>query len=172
MDLYGLSRTGTPYCLENGSMLHQPRNPTRRGFTLVEILIVVTILGILAAIVIPQYSNATDQSKENAVKANLFRVRQQIEVYRHEHNDAYPAFANFVDQMTLASNVNGDTAAVGTAGYPYGPYLPKLPANPFTDTDALSNTSIGGGGVGSSAWFYDETNGDFAANSSATHREW
>ncbi|MEM7682352.1 MAG: type II secretion system protein [Planctomycetota bacterium] len=138
------------------------------GFTLVEILIVVAILGILAAIVVPQFGNATTQTKENNLKANLYQVRQQLQVYQADHGE-YPTLADFADQMTLATNLAGDTAALGTDGYPYGPYLAEMPENPFNDNDAVSDTSVGAGGVGSSAWYYDATNGDFHANSSTEH---
>ncbi len=142
-------------------------HPLRRGFTLVEILVVVIIVGILAAIVIPQFSSASQNSRESALKQDLFRMRQQIELYKNHHNGSSPTLANFIDQMTQSSNVDGNTAAIGTAGYPFGPYMPFMPKNPFTDT-----VPLGDGAVGSSAWYYDESNGFIAANDSADHRAW
>ena len=53
-----------------------------RAFTLVEILIVVVILGILAAIVIPQFTTAAESSKESALKQDVFRFREQIEALK------------------------------------------------------------------------------------------
>lgn len=143
-----------------------PDSCRHRAFTLIEILIVVVILGILAAIVVPRFSDATETSKENALKGNLFRLRQQIEIYKAEHGD-YPTLADFIDQMTLASDKAGDTAAVGTSGYPFGPYIHQMPVNPFTDT-----VPIGSGAVGSSAWYYDETTGHIAPNDSVDRRDW
>ena len=146
----------------------RPNRPTpRRGFTLVEILIVVVILGILAAIVVPQFSTASLEAKENALRSNLFRLRQQIEVYKNDHNGRYPTLAGFVDQMTMASDAEGNTAAIGTPGYDYGPYINQMPRNPFTDTIPISD-----GAVGSSAWHYDEDTGAIAPNDSAEHRLW
>lgn len=143
------------------------QSPAAKAFTLVEILIVVVILGILAAIVIPQFTNASEASRESALHQDLFRLRQQIELYRNHHNGDNPTLANFINQMTLVSDVDGDTAPLGTAGYPYGPYIPAMPTNPFTDTVPISD-----GAVGTSAWFYDEDSGHIAPNDSAEHRDW
>ena len=131
----------------------------RCGFTLVEILIVVVILGILAAIVVPQFTSAAGESRDNSLKMSLYRIRQQIEVYKQQHNSTYPTLADFEDQMTQASNADGDTAAPGTGGYPLGPYIREIPKNPHT-----SGTTVGGGAVGSSDWYYDQTTGEFRAN--------
>ena len=138
-----------------------------RGFTLVEILVVVIIIGILSAIVIPQFTNASEDARESALRQDLVRMRAQIELYRQHHNNQNPTLADFIDQMTTASDAQGNTAAVGTPGYNYGPYLPQIPRNPFTDT-----VPIGDGAVGSSAWYYDEATGHIAPNDSADHRTW
>ena len=141
------------------------RQTARRGFMLVEILVVVVILGILAAIVVPQFSSASQDTKESALQQDVFRLRQQVELYKNQHNGNYPTLANFIDQMTLASNEAGATAPIGTAGYPLGPYMTSMPKNPFTDT-----IPIGNGAVGTSAWYYDENTGEIAPNDSAEHR--
>src|SRR5260221_2459627 len=63
----------------------------RRGFTLVEILIVVVILGILAAMVIPKFANASGEAKRNSLSSSLQALRGQIELYMLQHGDAAPA---------------------------------------------------------------------------------
>ena len=62
-----------------------------RGFTLIEILIVVVILGILAAIVIPQFTNAAQDANVSSARSQLQTMRSQIELYRVQNNGAIPA---------------------------------------------------------------------------------
>lgn len=62
----------------------------RRAFTLVEILIVVVILGILAAIVTPQFSNATTQAQEVATLDQLTKLRRALAMYYAHNNSTYP----------------------------------------------------------------------------------
>src|SRR5882757_9690951 len=64
----------------------------RSGFTLIEILIVVVILGILASIVIPQFSNAAHSARENTLKDDLRYLRTQIVVFKAQHGDAAPGY--------------------------------------------------------------------------------
>ncbi len=106
----------------------------RNGFTLVEVLIVVVILGILAATVLPQFTSASNDAKESALRQDLQMLRAQIQMYKHQHDGALPGTTStqVAQKLTLASKVDGTTAAVGTAGYPYGPYIVgQLPPNPF-----------------------------------------
>ena len=62
----------------------------KKAFTLIEILIVVVLLGILAAIVIPQFSDASDQAKISAQASDLHTLRGQIQLYRAK-TGGYPA---------------------------------------------------------------------------------
>lgn len=63
-----------------------PTRQLKRAFTLIEILIVVVILGILAAVVVPQFTNAADDANEAAVRTQLQTLRGQIELYRAQQN--------------------------------------------------------------------------------------
>ena len=72
------------------SMRTRLAHKVKRGFTLIEILIVVVILGILAAIVIPQFTEASQDAEESAAKSSLQTVRAQVQLYNFKEN-GYPA---------------------------------------------------------------------------------
>ena len=133
-----------------------------RAFTLIEILIVVIVLGILAPVVIPQFTDASTDAKLSALQADLATIRTQLQLYKLQHNETWPALATFANQMTLSSKADGTTAAVGTAGFPYGPYILSVPNNPYTST-----ATVTAGAADSSAWYYDEDTGQFRANDTA-----
>lgn len=112
------------------------RRRNRPGFTLVEVLIVVVILGILAATVLPQFTTANTDAQQAALVQNLQTLRGQIQLYKFQHGNVAPSFGStstqtFKDAMLLSSDAKGVTGAIGTK--PYGPYLiGQIPANPFT----------------------------------------
>jgi general secretion pathway protein G len=113
------------------------------GFTLVELLIVVLILGILAAIVLPAFSDVTRKTLENALRDNIKDLRTIIEVYYNEHclapgyPDGDPADSPtedaFKEQLTHYSNVHGETSDTETVEFRYGPYLREFPRNPVSE---------------------------------------
>ncbi len=127
----------------------------RKGFTLVEILIVVVILGILAAIVIPQFTDASTEAKESALASDLQMMRSQIELYKIQHNDNPPSPAtSFEAQMTEPTDVTG------AAGADYGPYMQKVPTNPFNDSSIVTATDGIADITGASGWDYDAATGE------------
>ncbi|MEQ9460643.1 MAG: prepilin-type N-terminal cleavage/methylation domain-containing protein [Phycisphaeraceae bacterium] len=129
------------------------------GFTLVEILIVVVILGILAAVVIPQFSDAAETAKASSLVSQLQTVRSQLELYMIQHNGSYPDLSSNWNQMTQTTNISGSTS-----GSDFGPYLQKSPINPFENSSTVDQGDdvIGtpGAGVG---WVYDELTGRIKA---------
>ena len=122
----------------------------KKGFTLVEILIVVVILGILAAIVIPQFTNASQEAKLAALKSNLQTVRAQIQLFKIQHNDQSPTVADFEAGMTVI-DANG-----------FGPYLERIPNNPFTNDNTVGAPASG------ESWELDESTGNFHTGDGGT----
>lgn len=121
---------------------------TARAFTLVEVLIVTVLLGVLAAIVVPSFSNSTTPAKESALATDLQLFRRFILIYKAHHLEVAPGYLNgdtttdptedaFMAQATLSSNAHGQTAAVGTANYERGPYMERMPVNPFNGKSSI-----------------------------------
>ena len=117
----------------------------KSGFTLVEILIVVVILGILAAIVIPQFTSASTEAKQANLVSNLQAVRSQIELFKIHHNDELPGQqtggATFVESLTGLTDVYGTVQAAPGAGV-FGPYMQNIPKNPFTNVRTVSESAL------------------------------
>jgi general secretion pathway protein G len=140
----------------------------KSGFTLVEILIVVVILGILAAIVIPQFTNASTEAKTNSLMSNLQTARSQIQLYKVQHNDDLPGAASdttFVEAMTGTTNISGSKT-----GSDYGPYLQQIPKNPFNDKATVDiDGTVGDNNAG---WEFNSTSGAFQADDTAAHADY
>ncbi|MCK4623790.1 MAG: prepilin-type N-terminal cleavage/methylation domain-containing protein [Phycisphaerae bacterium] len=131
------------------------------GFTLVEILIVVIILGILAAIVIPQFTEASNDARNSALKSDLQTFRSQIELYKIQHLDALPGAggATFIQAMTGQTELDGD---VWVAGDAYGPYLQKIPTNQFNNLNTVNiDGTVGDDNAG---WDFNSTSGQINAD--------
>ena len=121
----------------------------RSGFTLIEILIVVVILGILAAIVVPELSSASRQARENVLKDDLRFMREQVTRYMIQHDDDPPGYpaggdttqtpdeTSFIDQMTRYTDILSNPNSTQTNTYKFGPYLTKIPQNPLTSKSAV-----------------------------------
>jgi len=129
----------------------------KSGFTLVEILIVVIILGILAAIVIPQFTNASTDARKNSLLSQLQTLRSQIQLFKLQHNDILPDLVtNQWAQMLQKTSLGGtvDTTAAGK----YGPYLESTPKNPLNQ-----NAVVAAAAAANVGWTYDVSTGDLKA---------
>jgi prepilin-type N-terminal cleavage/methylation domain-containing protein len=151
------------------------KRSAKSGFTLVEMLIVVVIMGILAAIVVPQFSQSSDDARYASTVQNLQSLRGQIDLYRNQHANTFPGNTSataddttFRDQLTLPTNEAGVTGAFGSPLFPFGPYIhTQLPANPFSGSRVVENvdtfpaTAPGGSSPG---WVYERTSGRIRIN--------
>lgn len=149
----------------------------QKGFTLVELMIVVAIIGVLAAVAIPKFADMLEKSREGATKGNLSAIKSAVSNYYADQQGVYP--------NTL------DTATSVVGGVPYTAFVPNyidlLPAvkvtgkytgnaaaqqgkGPGLGTSAASVTlSTWGGFVATSdgkGWRYNSGSGDVWVNSS------
>jgi len=151
------------------------RSAGQRAFTMIEILIVVVILGILAAVVVPHFSNATSLTRENTLKDDVRYVKMQVAVFRAQHRDVPPGYPNgnaaaapteadFLAQMTQNSSELFTLSATATAVCKFGPYLEKMPANPISGKATI--LVVGNGQplpapTGAYGWIYKPQTGEF-----------
>ncbi len=145
-----------------------------------ELSIVVTILMILAGMAIPAFSDSVDNAEVAAAQSMLSRVRTAVDFYAFQHQEQFPGMdsngiwsaATLDAQLRMASDADGNTAAQGTAGYPYGPYLTEsFPANPFNDLETVLVVQPGAVFAGpddNTGWIFWADTGAFKINSTAT----
>ena len=130
-------------------MRHTSLRNRQNAFTLVELLIVIIIIAVLAAIAIPKFSNSTTRSKESALRSNLKLVRNAVELFRAD-TGVFPA--QISDLAATTAPANGlDSAAASTAISSSdwrGPYLQTVPKDFNGSTDFTYGTTVAAG-VGS-----------------------
>ncbi len=132
------------------------RKHNRAGaFTLVEILIVVVILGILAAIVVPQFTSAADEARGGNVQTQISTLETQLELWAARNNGTYPTLAGTPGAWTQMITAN---------------YVKAAPRNPFSSaagaTDVIATTMADPDAADAAAaastadgWLYDSSNG-------------
>lgn len=157
------------------------RKHPESAFTLIELLLVVVILGILAAVAIPQFSDSSQEARASSLQTNLAVLRNAVEYYRTNHNGKYPGYpaaggaptsTEASKQLTLASKMDGSTAAPGTAGFGYGPYireaLPENPLNGLATILIVGDSDTFKAADDSSGWIYQPLTGKIRANSTGS----
>ena len=132
-----------------------------RGFTLVEVLIVIMIIAILALLVIPRLFAAVRRGKEAQLRGNVKQVRDGIERFEATNAAWPPALADIMaaNGSAISGDFDGRGGSVDRLAYD-GPYLQTgdggLPKDPFT---------------GAADWVYDNATGDVHSNSSLASLE-
>lgn len=97
----------------------------RSGFTLIEIMVVVVILGLLAALVIPRIGPQVDEAKRTTARTQIGSIEEALEQY-HLHNGFYPT-----TQQGLDALVKAPTTSPTPKRYAEGGYLKKVPVDPW-----------------------------------------
>lgn len=128
------------------------------GFTLVEILIVVTILGILAAIVVPHFQSNANAARDTSVVVQLKGARKSLQLWNSERGGEFPTLAQMQEGIEHWAGFIGKSDLDGTLNVAgdYGPYMPKAPVNVLTRSSLVADVGSATAEVG---WTYDESSG-------------
>ena len=164
----------------------------KKGFTLIEILIVIIVLGILAMIIVPQITVSTDDAKISTVQSDLSAIRSAIEIYYAQHGNKYPgqtegtngspntdaavAATEMVRQLTQYTNSSGKVSVSKDTTFKYGPYIKggALPTNPFNEVatvvcDATTDITKARAANGTNGWKFHFETGVFYAADTTVH---
>ena len=109
-----------------------------RGFTLIEILVVITILGILAALIVPRVMDRPDQARATAARADVTAIMGALKLYRLD-NGTYPT-----TEQTLGALVKKPDRGEIPRNWKAGGYLDKLPVDPWGTDYQYLNPGIRG----------------------------
>jgi general secretion pathway protein G len=96
-----------------------------RGFTLIEIMVVVVIMGVLAALVVPKLLNRTGEAKVAAAKVDIANIVQSLKLYKLD-NQRYPT-----TEQGLKALMEKPTTGPAANGWKTGGYLEKMPKDPW-----------------------------------------
>lgn len=133
----------------------------RAAFTLVELVVVIMILGILAAVAVPKLVSTTGNATDNGVRQTLGVVRDAIDLYAAEHSMAFPpsdSETNF--KKALEPYLRGS--------------FPKAPIGTKDDSVKLDTTTAVGATItadGSTAWVFCSKDGRFIVNSNSVSND-
>ena len=129
-----------------------PHKQKRSAFSLVELVVVVLIIGILAAVAAPRMFNTAGDAKDNATKASLGVIRDAIELYKAQ-NGNYPPVATFA--TAVRPFISGSFPKVQTAQVPSANQNNSVVANNGNPIATVT---------GSEGWAYNATTGEFVVN--------
>jgi len=105
--------------------MHALGTAMQRGFTLIELMVVVVIIGILAALVVPKLISRTDDARVMAARADISTLMSALKLYKLD-NQRYPT-----TEQGLQALIVKPTTGPATDGWKTGGYIDKLPKDPW-----------------------------------------
>jgi prepilin-type N-terminal cleavage/methylation domain-containing protein len=129
-----------------------------KGFTLIELMIVVAIIGILAAIAIPKFAQMLEKSREGATKGTLGSLKSASSIYYGDQQGIWPSTLNTFSTYSFSKYMDNVSAVKVTGAF--------VPGSPSPVGNVVTVTSLGKvptGGI--TGWLYDSTQGAVYVNS-------
>ncbi len=129
----------------------------KKAFSIAELVIVVCIIGILAALVVPVFQGQATEAKVSAAKDNLRVLRSAIELYASQHKGASPGYEN--DDVGTAPSAETFRVQLTVQEH----FMRKVPVNPFNNLDTLQMVANGEASLpeptGTCGWIYQASTG-------------
>lgn len=119
-------------------------DPSKKGFTLIEMMVTITIVAILATMVLPLTQLAVKRSKETVLRSNLWQIRSAIDAYKTAWNDGHIAhrMGDSGYPPTLQILVDGVRDSTDPAGHKIR-FLRRIPRDPFAHNDVPADQTWG-----------------------------
>ncbi len=128
----------------------------RKGFTLLEILIVVATLAVLAGAVIPHFEHAIEDAKQSTMLENQHELNLAVQRYRAEHGGSLPSSSR---RLTSRTNYSGALVDNGA----FGPYVLAIPLNPLNNSRTMVRANLGTVDLSEfTGWVCDTSTGEIA----------
>lgn len=136
----------------------------RRGFSLIELVIVVVIIGIIGAIAVPRMSSSADNAAKNAVIADEAVLQRAIDMYATEHGGELPhsgagTMKVFYQRLYMKTDALGNVTDSGI----YGPYINGIPVNQINGLNTIRRNGAAAG-ANTHGWRYDQQTGMIEAD--------
>ena len=133
-----------------------------KAFSLLEVVIVVAIVGVLAAIALPRMSRGQRGAGDAALETDLEVLRKAIDLFAAEHLGRYPGGDRIAGQLTQYTDIDGDAQTARDGDHVYGPYLRAIPPLPVGIRKGGAKIALSDApGVG---WIYAPASGEIRAN--------
>jgi prepilin-type N-terminal cleavage/methylation domain-containing protein len=129
-----------------------------KGFTLIELMIVVAIIGILAAIAIPRFAQMLEKSREGSTKGNLGSLKSAASIYYGDSQGIWPTTLNSISIYGFSRYLDNISPVKVTGAFVAGA---SSPSGSLVTMTTQSSVPVGSG----SGWLYDSTFGDVYVNS-------